>query len=840
MSPQPPPSFSSSSSSSPLAARSAPKAGTVHALSCVNCRQRKVRCSKTYPCPHCTRSGLECVFPSRKKSRAPRRNNNHELLHRLARLEAIVVGQADQDLPPGAAGAVGSSLSSSSSTCIRPDVAPAPAQPVSRGDPAAKYVSGEFWANLSSEVEGIKAALEQPSDDDDNDDEEEDGDGGHNETSSAASMAARGRRGNPNHHVTSHAIFGNVQAAGAGEGLLLHPAPEKMRRLCETYFRNVDPLIKILHRPTVEEMFNGFTSSPVDNPLSRTAEALFFAMYFAAVTSLQPERCKELLGEDRGQLAVRYRQAAEYALARADYLNSTSLETLQALTLYSTCLRNHAESRASWALLALVLRLSQAIGIHRDGDGLAFSPYEAEMRRRLWSQVIVLDVRAATDRGTEPMVRQDEYNTLPPTNLDDSDFGPHSAVPLPRLAREGTTDVTFCLCTYECSNLFLSIHGPRSRFSKSWDHDTTTTNAAAAPRSPAQPQMSEDDLVRRVKELEARFIPAAGADDNAPARLGFQSTLATLVIRIASLTYWLSVQYPWQARQPVARPRVTREHMLQTAVSIMELKALSFGGGAGSDYGERFAWWQDGYTQWHALAVCLAELCVQTEGALVERAWAVVDRAAPVFGDKVADARRGALWRPIRKLLRKARERRAEAQARRLRIDGGGQGAAAPASGQGPAQAAQTSRHRQRVGGGSAVQSQPQPHSQPHSPRPTNPTGATARPPSSPATETGPTGWMFPLAQDSGELSDMGGGAWTAAATITATANPPPPAFILANDHNNRWAIDFGDLGTTPVGAPVDGAQDLDMMDWSHWNEFVNDANVSFDHDHTSPSSEGI
>lgn len=338
MSPPPPAPFPSSSSSSPQAARPAPKAGTVHALSCINCRQRKIRCSKTWPCPHCTRSGLECVFPSRKKSRAPRRNNNHELLHRLARLEAIVVGQADQDLPPSAAGVVGSSLSSSSSsTCRRTDVAPAPAQPVSRGDPAAKYVSGEFWANLSSEVEGIKAALEQPSDDDDDDDddEEEDGDGGHDEASPAASMAARGSRGNPNHHVTSHAIFGNVQAAGTGEGLLLHPAPEKMTRLCETYFRNVDPLIKILHRPTVKVMFNGFMSRPVDNPLSRTAEALFFAMYFAAVTSLQPERCKELLGEDRGQLAVRYRQAAEYALARADYLNSTSLETLQALTLYS-------------------------------------------------------------------------------------------------------------------------------------------------------------------------------------------------------------------------------------------------------------------------------------------------------------------------------------------------------------------------------------------------------------------------------------------------------------------------------------------------------------------------
>ncbi|KAK7743479.1 hypothetical protein SLS53_004013 [Cytospora paraplurivora] len=818
----------------------------VYPLSCVNCRQRKVRCSKTYPCPNCVKGSLECVFPSRKKDRAPRRSKNNELLSRLAKLEAIV-GQVDPDSLRAVAGASShtsqdagaratfSGLGSAdapevadSVVAVDPTSMPAneaaesessnpqerraALQPALKADPAAKYVSGEFWANLSSEVEGIKATLEQPSD------TEDDSDGGHGHDQTSPASASRGYQSSPSYYVTSSAVFGNAQAANAGEGML-HPAPEKMRRLLETYFRNVDPLIKILHRPTIERLFDGFMSSPVSNALSRTDEALCFAIYFAAITSLQPERCKALLGEDRGLLAVQYRQAAEYALARADYLNSTSLETLQALTLYSTCLRNHAESRASWAMLALVLRLSQAIGIHRDNDGRAFSPYEAEMRRRLWSQIIVLDVRAAQDRGTEPMVRQEEYNTLPPTNLNDSDFGPQTTVPVSQLAREGPTDITFCLCTYGCSKLFLYIHGPRSRFSKA-DHETTATTATSTttttPRSLPQSQINEEDLVQRIKQLETQFnTPAADQPGN------FQSALAASVLRIASLIYWLSIEYPWQVRRAATakqQPRVSRENVLRTAVAIMELQASGPSSAAiGPDeYRERFIWWQDGYVQWHALAVALAELCAQTRGGLVDRAWATVDRVLPGWSDKVADTRKGALWRPIRKLLRRARERRAEAQMMDLRIDGE-EGTAQEGS-----EGAQTA-HQQQPMTGHAVS--PRRLTRP-SYDTTAGAGATYNPTAPGLTAEAGTASM-PSAQDLGTVPDLGRDPTTAA----------PPAFILTNDHN-PWKIDFGDIGaTTPDGAAA-GTQDLDVMDWSYWNEFVNDAGVGFDTHHTSPSSE--
>lgn len=68
------------------------------------------------------------------------------------------------------------------------------------------------------------------------------------------------------------------------------------------------------------------------------------------------------------------------------------------------------------------------------------------------------------------------------------------------------------------------------------------------------------------------------------------------------------------------------------------------------------------WVQWHPLAVAAAELCLQTEGPLVERAWKVVDAAFQQYSEIVADTKTGMLWQPIQKLMKKAKQNRRTAQ----------------------------------------------------------------------------------------------------------------------------------------------------------------------------------
>lgn len=463
------------------------------------------------------------------------------------------------------------------------------------------------------------------------------------------------------------------------------------------------------------------------------------------------------------------------------------------------------------------------------------------MRRRLWSQVIVLDVRAAQDRGTEPMIHQEDFNTISPTNINDDDFDQATSTPIPQLARDGPSDITFSLCTYECSSLFVYIHGPRARFS-SPDPSTSQSNL----QLPAQ--VSEEDIIQRIKILEVRFI------NPAPQHPGhFPTVLAAAVVRLTTLIFWLTIQYPFQVRQPTIKPRVSREHMLQTAIAIIDLTTLCPGAGISeAEYNERFRWWQDGYVQWHPLSVALAELCVQTEGPLVERAWRTVDRVLPLWKDKVADRKGGALWRPIRKLAKRAREKRAQAQMRRLRIND--EGAVVSQSQQQQGGEAQKQQQVQQSPPPPPQQQQQQyQHYQEQTPTSLPRASVSSGPsPFTAATEVGPTG--IALNTDFSNID--------AAANISLPIPDPPsdtsnnntvpgelynnnrPADYLYQNAAHQWTIDFslGDdlayLGGGSTGGFGGQQQDFEMMDWSAWNDFVNDANVTFD-DGTSPSSEG-
>ncbi|ORY57156.1 fungal-specific transcription factor domain-containing protein [Pseudomassariella vexata] len=613
-------------------------------LSCTVCRNRKIRCDRTYPCAHCVRSGAECVFPVRKRMQRPKKTKNSELLSRLSRLEAIV-GRVDPD-----------ALSEVNLSDLKTPVSHVPVQspgrplihpflegnetPLEAAAAAApqavcgpqtdahtsKYLSGHFWANLCNEVGGLRHALEEPSGSD-SDDDSEDG----TPDSAADQMLA------PQSFSSGfQGLLASRTSSSTGE--LIHPSPDQIRSLATIYFSNVDPILKILHKPTALEM----AGAAIDS-LNKSQEALLFAIYFGAVVSLPSSTNTARLGLEHALpvLCAKYQLAVERALAAADYLNNPDLECLQALVIYVACLRCHNGSRSSWVLVALLLRLAQAMDLHRDGDGSQFTPYIAELRRRLYWQIVVLDVRAAEDRGTEAMVVSGSYDTRLPLNLNDTDFSPDTRGPL--VERAGPSDTTFSRCTAQSSGIFLYVGPP--------------TNCPGG-----MPARSKDELIAHVQELEAQFITKSD-----PSHIG--SYFASMLVRLINLKLWLVQQYPVHLhRSPQDTddtstsnhsrwPKVSHEVMLQTAISVMELQQHW----RSDPYSIPFDWWYMTYVQWHPLAVSLAELCSQTRGPLVERSWKCIEDVFPKYGEIVAESKRGSLWRPIRKLYKKAKAARTEA-----------------------------------------------------------------------------------------------------------------------------------------------------------------------------------
>jgi hypothetical protein len=70
-----------------------------------------------------------------------------------------------------------------------------------------------------------------------------------------------------------------------------HPLPSHIPFLWSVFRENVDPLIKILHVPTMEEILRDARKNPSD--LSPGNAALVFAIYYSAVVSMEPEEVNQ-------------------------------------------------------------------------------------------------------------------------------------------------------------------------------------------------------------------------------------------------------------------------------------------------------------------------------------------------------------------------------------------------------------------------------------------------------------------------------------------------------------------------------------------------------------------
>lgn len=415
---------------------------------------------------------------------------------------------------------------------------------------------------------------------------------------------------------------------------LLHPTPTQIYTMWEVYKENVEPLVKMLHIPSMCKVIVTVTSG-LDN-LSKGTEALFFAIYLAVVTSMNAIECMNLLSEDKDTALSKYRFATEQALAKAGFLNTQERTVLEAFVLFLICVRRHDDTRFVWTLTGLAIRIAHSLGLHRDGEQFGLTPFETEMRRRIWWQVVVLDIRAAEDHGTDPSILEQSFDTKLPLNINDADLDPQATVaPEPEV---GCTEQTFCLIRYEFSRIMrkLTYVPPGKDLCRQY---------GMAP--------SLDDKERIIeschKHLEEKYLQYC--DMSVPLYW-----VTANVARLIMAKMWLVVHHPFKREDGGANlPQETKDRLFATSVEVVEFSRLLETETSTIKWG----WLFRTYVQWHAVAYILSELCTRTRGEMVDRAWAAIDSVFNEWGDVILASKKGMLWRPMRKLMVKARAARA-------------------------------------------------------------------------------------------------------------------------------------------------------------------------------------
>lgn len=232
-------------------------------------------------------------------------------------------------------------------------------------------------------------------------------------------------------------------------------------------------------------------------------------------------------------------------------------------TLHQTAAWAHSPCQANWTLISVAVRLAQALELHKDGDGCSFSVFEAELRRRLWWQILVLDIRSSELQGTEPVVLGKRFNTRMPLNVQDVDFGPHSRR-LP-VERHGSSDASIPL-------LHINAYATLLRL------DLLTLDDIY-PVTKIELEQLVDQCVARISQYSNTTTITLGRSLSMPA----ESIIAQLLIHQLRLR----VKYPIEAAKELFSSEGERDEGLNHAVAYLELleklqTAIDF---------EHLAWW---------------------------------------------------------------------------------------------------------------------------------------------------------------------------------------------------------------------------------------------------------
>lgn len=118
---------------------------------------------------------------------------------------------------------------------------------------------------------------------------------------------------------------------------MFHVSVEISQQLYQRFKIAVDPLIRVLHKPTFEKEIVLFHDQGASSTcgLNKGFEALIFSIYFSAITSMETDEVFGMFGVDRATMRGRYMVAVEQALANARFLQSEELMPLQACIIFN-------------------------------------------------------------------------------------------------------------------------------------------------------------------------------------------------------------------------------------------------------------------------------------------------------------------------------------------------------------------------------------------------------------------------------------------------------------------------------------------------------------------------
>ena len=348
-----------------------------------------------------------------------------------------------------------------------------------------------------------------------------------------------------------------------------------------------------------------------------------FAIYSVSVMSLSNDECKQRLCEPRKTLLARYITATKGALLRARFMGTTSLVVLQALVLHLLSVRDIYQPRAVWSLTGVAVRIAQGMGLDCDGVFLGLSPFETEMRRRIWWMLKTHDYRTAELCGLHKFrdLEIGPNSTKRPTNVNDDQLYP--GMPSLPAKSETLTDMAFVALRYELANyaaIRVAKFRQQGKNSSQWDRDLASGGK----------EVETDEAFKEIEGLiETKYLRYC--DPSQPLHL-----ITMLMARSAMNTILFLTHHPRRWASIEQTPLSERQWVWDISIKLLEKHKML----QSNPLLKQFAWQATSVMQWHAFIHVIDTLRANPLVADAEKAWELIGSTYENNPDMVFDTRK--------------------------------------------------------------------------------------------------------------------------------------------------------------------------------------------------------
>ncbi|KIX03869.1 uncharacterized protein Z518_07422 [Rhinocladiella mackenziei CBS 650.93] len=493
----------------------------------------------------------------------------------------------------------------------------------------SRYVASGFWSRVDDELHGLKmdtCGLEG----DESDSSEDDASPGPTSFTQEIARTPSGR----------HAFLFQHNLSPSGPDLRdFQPLPSQVPFILDVFSENVNFFYHIVHMPSITKMVRDLRGSGTTH-LTPSNKALMFSIYYAAIISMDEDDIMTNFGSSKSDLSLKYRLGLEHALAQADFLNSPDIVLVQALAIFLFLARRHDSPRFVYMMTGLAIRMAQYLGLQRDGDNFKhLTPFEIDMRRRVWWAVVVLDLRSAEDQGTDMTIPNGSFDTKMPLNINDVDIDPESEQ-MPA-ERHGLTDRSFTRTFIEINNIMRQMTA------------TAVLGNTSAASLEDQSRLL-NDIYERFEQEYLQYSPESG---------NIAYWVAVTIVRLVMAKMTLIVFLPVLFSSPSEHvSEEIRTKLLIAAIEVAEYNHML----NAEEAARQWRWIYQVYTHWHAIVYLLMETCRRPWSPIIERAWVALHSTWLIPAQPPDKNLR--IWVPLRKLMTQAGKHR-DAEVTRLRAD---------------------------------------------------------------------------------------------------------------------------------------------------------------------------